>query len=505
MNKEKNIKIILNDLYKIDPTLREHEAELVEVIQQLMSSRPNQEITDDFRLELRNQILKMAREIKLHTTFGKSKFRWTNMFMSPVLKPAGLVIGGVLLALIITVPIILNQSGGVVENIKGVNDFFVLEITESKDEAFGKLSLDGGESQLATAPEGVVTDGRGGGGVMMSAESDSTAQKIGMPAPEYMEQINYEYKYTGEDFTIDEQEMAVFQRIKDSKAGTGVAAYLSGLNFQGLDLSKFKNAKVQNFSIVEDKENGYMVSVDFINGMVSVYKNWARWEISVARRESLKMSDIPSDSSTISIANKFLAQYGVDITKYGAPKVQKDWLNYSEQSVDAEIWVPDTLSVIYPSLINGEPVYDMGGRKTGINVSVDIVNMKAVGIWNLTSRQYKSSMYKVETNTNSILEVAKNSNNRYSFDNPDKVITYELGTPERIMMQYMKYEKGGSVEFIVPALKFPVVNASEEGGYQQQNIIVPLTKELLEEQSRQTGFIPMPMIGTVTTEPIEEM
>ncbi|NQU82531.1 MAG: hypothetical protein HQ539_01115, partial [Parcubacteria group bacterium] len=410
-NRQETIKIILDDLYKIDASLRQHEAELVEIIKQLIEAKPSAQLDESFRAELREQILKMAQEIKLNTKFGKSKFVWADIFMTPFLKPAGLVVAGIALALIVTVPIMLKQDRGEVE---GINDFFALEVTETKDKAFGKLSLDAGSElvQVPTASPQAVADGRGGGGVMMSAEVEESS---GMIEPTYMKMINYEYKYVyvGDEFTIDEQEMPVFQRIKDSGAAAGLASFLGGLSFQGLDLSKFKNAKVQNFSVVEDRDNGYMVSVDFVNGMVSMYKNWARWDIQTERRESLKMSDLPNDKSVIAIADKFLGHYGIDFTGYGVPEVQKDWLDYSEQEVGGKVWVPDTLTVIYPFLMNGEPVYDMGGRKTGVTVSVDIINMQAVAIYNLTGRQYESSSYEIETDTDKILEVAKTRNGYY--------------------------------------------------------------------------------------------
>ncbi len=50
------------------------------------------------------------------------------------------------------------------------------------------------------------------------------------------------------------------------------------------------------------------------------------------------MSDVPADSSVISIADKFLKQYGVEVTAYGAPEVQKDWMTYAEQSVGGDVW-----------------------------------------------------------------------------------------------------------------------------------------------------------------------
>jgi len=131
--------------------------------------------------------------------------------------------------------------------------------------------------------------------------------------------------------------------------------------------------------------------------------------------------------------------------------------------------------------------------------------MQAVAIYNLTGRQYESSSYEIETDVDKILEVAKTKNGYYGYygsGDAKEIVEFEIGTPQIIMMQYTKYEEGESMEFIVPALIFPVTKVSETDVYFQKNIIIPLVKELLEGQSRQTGLIPMPLLETTTVDEV---
>lgn len=52
-----NTKDILEELYALDPDLRQKEAEITKIIERMIQNRPVVEINEDFRAELRRKIL----------------------------------------------------------------------------------------------------------------------------------------------------------------------------------------------------------------------------------------------------------------------------------------------------------------------------------------------------------------------------------------------------------------------------------------------------------------
>jgi len=489
-NKEKTIQIILQDLYRIDPSLHEHEEELIGVITQLIKAKPEAELNESFRMELREQILKMARDIKLQTKFGKTKFSWADSFMPQLLKPAGLVAAGIVLGIIVALPIMLKQGGGV-EQLKSN---FAFEVQEESDSAFGSLL-----SEEQAVPEAGEALGKGGGGPMLApmptlVEESFDARTVVAPSMmpvSPMQRVNYSYIYTGDDFTIDSAKMPVFQKIQDGKTASAVGNYITSIDIGALDLSRLKNTKVEQLQIAEDRPNGYLISVNFTEGSVSINQNWSKWPRSV--REQVQKSDLPEDSAMIAVTDKFIRDYKIDLSNYGKGEVRKDWMRYGIE--EASQFAPSQITVIYPLSIDGNQVYERSGYLTGLQVSVDIRQMEVASLWNLSSQSYKSSLYEVETDVDKILGVAIGGQRKYYFDNPTKTLEFELGTPTQVLAKVYSYEITQSKQLLVPALVFPVTKTPDEPGYYQENIVVPLPKELLEEEGVRVYSLPQTTPG----------
>lgn len=483
---EKIIQTILEDLYRVDASLKEHEEELIGVITQLIKAKPESELNETFRMELREQILKMARDIKLNTNFGKTKFSWADSFMPQLLKPAGLVAAGLVLGIIIALPIMLKQGGGV-EQLKSN---FAFEVQKEGDGAFGSLVS---EEQVVAQSGDTEAVGKGGGSSILAPSitpmpimevSSLDARVVEpsiMPVPP-MQRVNYNYVYTGDDFTIDNDMMAVFQKTQDEKTASSVGKYITSIDIGVLDLSLLKNARVEQLRILEDRPDGYSISVNFTEGSVSFNQNWKKWTVDSFKK--LKKSDLPEDSTIIAVTDKFIMDYKIDLSNYGKAEVTNDWIQDYDIDGMSE-FAPSYITVVYPLLIDGNQVYEKSGYPTGIQISVNIKKMKVTGLWNLNSQSYKSSLYEVETDVEKILEVAREGERRYYFDNSTKTLEFELGTPTQVLAKIYNYENGESKQLLVPALVFPVTKIPDEKGYYQKNIIVLLVKELLGNKAVQ--------------------
>lgn len=55
---------ILEELYTLEPTLKEKEKELIRLIESMLSTRPKAVIDESFRLELRQEVMKFTGEKK---------------------------------------------------------------------------------------------------------------------------------------------------------------------------------------------------------------------------------------------------------------------------------------------------------------------------------------------------------------------------------------------------------------------------------------------------------
>jgi hypothetical protein len=299
---------------------------------------------------------------------------------------------------------------------------------------------------------------------------------------------NYKYVYAGEEFSLEGGKINVLRRIKGLRAASAVASQLGKLDFGVFDINKFDTTKVQNLNFSEDKEFGHNVSINFTDGSISIHENWEKWEQPYnkcqdqACRDNLKLkeTDIPSDEKLIDIANSFLRDRGISTSAYNTPFVDKEWRRYYDENQGRELYIPDSMQIKYPLEINGEEVYEQGGDKAAMTVNVNIRFKRAGSVWGLTSQQYESSQYTAETDAQKLIQIAE-AGGLYGYLLPAKdAKEIKLGTPERVLLRQWNWVDGVNNELLVPALMFPVIEASKEVPYyQKRSITIPLAEELL--------------------------
>ena len=484
---DEKIREILEDVYKLDPSLREKENELMGILSDVLRSRPDMHPDADFVRELRAKLLAAPAG---RIIYKKDDRVWFEGYRR--LLPLGSV---ALVAVILVISFWsatkgLNRSllekdgaGSISSKVAivtvGDNAFGILSsLSASNPNASGggqeSLSASNGE-KISSAPEG-----RGGG-----SASDSI-----YPYP--YEPVYYTYVYKGEDFVQNEAKLGVLKRITGSSA-IEASKVTGALDFGLFDLRKLSGAKTSNLSFFEDREFGYRTDIDLVRGSASIYKNWEKWPNPFAscrdeacyKQNSLKSSDMPQDEEIISKTNDFLSSYSIDISSYGEPEVNKSFFAYYKQG--QEMSFPDEITVIYPLQIEGKSVYESYGDLSGMNVGYDIRNKKASSLYNLTTHIYQSSAYDAEMDFSKLLKAAQNVDGAMPL-REDGGVTYkevkiELDTPFMAYASYWKYEDNQSSEYLVPALIFPVRENSElpAGMYARKRVVVPLIKEFLNQ------------------------
>jgi len=467
----KKVEQILEDLYLIDNSLREYQTELEEIVEKLLAAKPEVEINEQFKQDLRRQILARIEQIKGQEPAKsiKSMFKFNKLSYG---------IYGAVLSLIVVVvgAYFINQQGILVGSPKlGLGDKFA--VNSLPDGAFGSLTAEETtSSELGTGGSGRAQSeatGIGGGG--------------GMPGvgPEL---IKYNYTYNGDDLVLDQDKVEVLRRIK-GKASSGIANLIKNINFGMVDLSNFSNADLETASFVQDKELGYAVYVNFREGSISINSHWQAWkdilgicyEQGCVRPEPLDISDIPSEERLIEIADRFIKEYNIKMDNYGQPETRRNWL--IAQFERSDMYSMDTVQLTYPLIINDRNVYDQWGNMIGLNLTINLRVMKVVSLYDLHTLNYEGSLYEAETDAAKILEVTeKGGTNQAVFGrNASKTIEAEIGNPSAIYMKTYKHEAGYSEELLVPALLFPVSKTVEKGVYYKENVVVPLVKELLEQ------------------------
>ncbi|MFA6171858.1 MAG: hypothetical protein WCW77_02510 [Patescibacteria group bacterium] len=335
-------------------------------------------------------------------------------------------------------------------------------------------------------------------------------------------QLNYEYVYKGEDIKITAAEMPVYKRVKGFGQSISAGDIFSNFNFDGVNLQKFQSASVDNVNLIENRDYGFSVYINFTEGNFSFNQNWLKWpqpgdkcrDKACWNSIRVKESDLPSNDEAIKIADNFLKEYEIKLDGFGPGEVQDDWkIYYANTANKADYYFPETISVIYPQMVNSQPVFDEWGNKQGVNISISVRDKRVSGVWNLASQNYQTSLYAVETDQAKILELMKNSNSsggiipmlyggREDDSRPvSKTRQIEVGTPALGLARMWIYKNNISDELLVPALIFPITK-NEIQYFNQKYIVVPLVKEIIDQRKEQDGGGPVRIMeGTSSSGP----
>lgn len=516
-NKEK-IKKILDDLYMIDEDLKKHEKELFKLADQLIKAKPNTKFDQDFKENLKVELLKQAEDIMNNKKSSFSEyFAFKNL--------AWLGVGAVISAVII-VPIISSQNNKFSSD-NSTKLAYTSKIEMLEDNAFGILN--NGETGPSSVNKEMAMSsgiGAGGGGMdTLSAQSavpemavapmpvdeddGAMARTTKMIAPQNI--ITYEYVYKGDEFSIDKEKMLVYKKVKDVDLSKNMANNISVNGFGLLDLNQFKNTQIGNINFSEDREFGYSIYMNFFEGEISINKNWEQWpqfgrdcrDKECYDKYRLKIGDILENEEVIKIADKFISDYEISKENYGEAQVRNEWKQRYEMSEDkSTYYVPESLQVVYPLKIEDKEVFDDNGNPVGMTIDVDIRNKKVSNAYGIKINNYTASNYAIENNQNIVKDLAEKGGlyGGYQYPNPTKVVEIQLGTPELKLVKHWQYnrESGNGEELIVPSYVFPVIGKSDDVYFYRKAVVVPLVKEILESiKNDSDGVVPMPLLERV--------
>jgi hypothetical protein len=367
-------------------------------------------------------------------------------------------------------------------------------IIDKGENFFGKLNLNNNVSNpdsLSSREIAVAQDiSTYGAGDISSSVLDS---KI---APIDSHVLKYNYKYEGEDFSLFPSEVQVYKKNNPdlSKELVGV---LKNKDISLFDINNFNNIGINNMTIFEDKDYGYYFYLGLIDGSFSIYKNWDRWPINnstvacnsegfCSSDNGLTVEDIPSDEEILEISNNFLADYKVNLQNYGLGEVQKSWFNTYLLS-SAKSYIPETMTVVYPLVIDGLTVYEQSGNKYGLTVEIDIREKKVSGVYNLMYQYFESSSYTTENNIENIITKAEQGGlyPDYYYGDQAQVDSLDVNIKSASLglIRTWQYDNNTrkSSEFYVPAYIFPI--ETETSSIYRENIVVPALEDFFSNNT----------------------
>ncbi len=503
MNDEKKIKKILNDLYKIDSEFKKHEKKITKIIKELLllqpDIKPDSKFVEDLKSMLQTEEKKIDKKKKDKEKNISKNYFTSFSFLFDLSR--SFVIVSVLLLLVVSISFVKiqkNSSRFVRENnsrldfLNGLQDSVIVKKGKY---SFGNLysQSTGSESTMLSSKVDGRAYGLGSGNVSMSAEAQEasfvTADDLSiMPMP-----VKYNYIYTGGDFEMFRNEEEVYKRVPlDISKQFGGNFSSSGLL---IDTNKFNNAGVSSFSLIEDRDFGYNISFYLEDGSVSLYKNWKKWprieelcggweNYECIESHRLSFDQILSNDETLSIADNFLNEYGVDLSSYAPGEVQNDWLrDYAAAEDKSTYYVPESISVVYPLKIDNKTVYEEHGNKSGIVVEVDMKEKKVSGLYSMFYQNYESSVYETEGDKEKIMELVYNGGSYpyydYFVEGEYETVDIELGSPSLELVKIWNYDqtKMTSQELYVPAYVFPVISQSKHSYFYRKNVVIPAVKD----------------------------
>ncbi len=509
-------KNLLIELYALDPSLKEHEPALVAVLERMTAAKPDVRIDQAFLAELRETLLAVPA-----TTPPRYHNIITNLFDTMSKTPfilGGLAMTAVLVAVVATLP------GQAPSGTPTGSQLAMLDgIVDTAPGAFGNIGALGLQGVEAPSVESVSTDtsapaaepiavlgtpaaisarpqSGGGGGLGMGSDAKMSILPW-YPSPAY------DIVYEGAE-PIEIAEQSVYRRSTDQQTLTAFAAAVTGRQNGLIDLSRFRDLRIERISLFEDRAGGYQTELNLFDGSLYMNLDWRHQQYDPAMDRQIPLSELPSDTTFIDAANAFMDRFGIDRAVYGEPVVDTSWQRYVIMADSAEAsYAPSMVSVVYPLLVDDMQVTEFGGEIAGPRVHIRVQDLTVMNLGNLTTRRFERSAYALELDVVRLVAFAEKGGIRgsihqpMSYDDQGNPVTptepmeaLRLGEPEQVLMKMYHSIDNVSVELYLPALRFPILNVPQGPDYYgPRDVMVPLVKDILDEAERMMDQQPVPM------------
>ncbi len=420
-----NIQKILTELYSIDNHLKKHENHLKTILLDFIDSKPDIEIDEIFVANLKKELLedtKMTIWEKISNFLGTSKYYFAG--------------GLVTMLLLVPVAYYINTQN------TGFTSFQVIQKDRS---SFGSISIPKEENMAFGSIHDPVKEDIGG--------------VVGLNTTKISEALD--------GFDIP-KESSVFKRVKKINSN-----FTSNIHSPLLDIKSFSNTETKQVLISQDKKNGYTINIDQQNETINIYANWETWEKQPFTSDLTK-DDIPSDKTILDISKKFLDKYGIDISYYGSPIIDKRAL----KNCNEDNYIPEAINIVYPLELDNKYILDSYGEKQGLIVVVNITEKQVVDVQNIQTNTFESSVFMLESDKEIITKRIEEKIKEICTD----LVFLDIKIEENIVLQKTWIENMDLVLYL-PSMEITVSSKDPKSDkIFESKIIVSLMKEEIYEE-----------------------
>lgn len=492
----------LADLYAIDPTLKAHEPELIPLLKKLIAEDPSSAPDDAFVQKLRMQLREHAaglEEEPAGSFFERFKYAFGGLATVAVILPVAFIL--------------TNQ-----QPTNPGTPLFTNSVESTGKNAFGNLGdiaaanvpLGNDAARSARPQSGGGGPGIGGGGEGAVTNTVSPYGDMDMRIMPW-NPVTYSYVYSG-SLTGLQPEVTVYKR-NFKRLSVPMSTIADRLNLGGVNMSSFSNMDVESVSFAQQSAYGYRMYINMMDSSISIDANYEKWPQSNCqtdacwKQQQVKIGDLLSDDAVIDIAEAFAKDHGIDLSTYGTPEVDNMWRREYDRATDKSlVYIPDSQRVIFPQLIDGKPVYDQSGFKSGLSISVNVKEKRVMNVYGIADHSYLKSEYAGVTDEAAIQKFLSTVDNYNYYMDPaasvpegsadanTKKVTVILGQPTVSYALYYRYTQNRNEEILIPSLVFPVERVegdTTENMYYRQQVVVPLSQEMLEEMGKRPEVMPM--------------
>lgn len=476
----------LEELYILEPSLKEKETEILALIDRMTLNRPAINIDESFKMELKKTILK---EFAMKKTSRVSFFTWWNMALPVSLAAfAGIFmvsqyIGNPQISTTSEPPMLAVETAAPDSMVK--NSISLTQSRENlQEKAFWSLTFLNTQ-QMNNSTSSRPQSGGGGMGNMAAVTNpvvDSDAKMDARMMTTYpVDMPVITYSFSGE-LELPTGSLPVYERSTVPFNGSDVANLIVSQWMEWFNLSAINNPKLTMLSFVDTASLGYSYNIDFVWGTFSIYQNYETWPQPVCNAngcESLRTltaSDLESNDAIIAKASNFLNTYNIDTSWYGSPMID-------QSAAMPDGMIPEMITVTYPTLLDGKVSYEENGGPRGLTLTYDVRNKKVSSFYGLWKDALRSSDYPLTTNSGKVVELLAQGGRWGSYMTPNadsKKINVSVKSPEIGYMRLSHMDEAGKYkEYLIPAFIFQVEKSNDPTVYTPNIITIPLIDDFL--------------------------
>ena len=503
-----NIKDIVGELLELEPSLKGKKKDVEKIVKQLLESKPGMKIDVQFKNELR-YMLKQKIQAGSPKMFSK-KASW--------LQGVWYALGGAVMASLIltpgfyfyyspqqgafmnSVPQFAESESALMMDMAMDDGAFEMEIAEeesmpamAKMEGFAPMEIAEEEYESGAMEESLMlrskAPGIGAGGGSSMEKEEMSVLPIEDGDTRLAQPKSYRLAYEGVGFEIEGVERNIYKR-GDFVKSVDSQKILEAFSLSNVDTSSLDNLNFESLTLFEDEKYGKGIQLSQ-TGEFSIQQNWRKWPDPYANctnqacydEQQMTMDDVPSDEKVVEMAMELVNEYGIDVTAFGEPEVDTSWKDFQNRGIS---YIPDTLTVTFPEELEGKPVYEQGGNKSGVKVNVSLRYKRASAIWGMNAAPLESEVVEIAGDANTITKLAEGGgSNMYVPDYAQgDIAVVGLAQPEEIFVKMWDFDQGTKVgtSVYVPALRFELMDAPKGVGIYQYNVFVPLVEKYREKQ-----------------------